>query len=102
MRQPTWPTPAPLDPDPQSVADPDDTDDEPVIFDLVQNPVVPLPQAVAFLAGEFLCSRGSRIVRQGPDRRQDAEDILLRDAPDVLGYRLADDKPIACHRASAP
>ena len=62
----------------------DDTDDESVVFDLVQYSVVPLSEAVAVLSGQLLGARWARVVRQGLDGCHNALGILLGDAPHVL------------------
>jgi len=75
-----------LSADVSPVSDSDNTDDESVIFDLVQNSVVPLSEAVAVLSRQLLGARWARIVCQGLDGCKDTADILLRDAFQILGY----------------
>ena len=59
------------------VTDFDHADDEFVVFNRVEDSIVPLAQSVALLAGEFLGLRGAGIVGQILDRGNDPFDILL-------------------------
>ena len=93
--------PARLSVDVAPVTDLDDRDDEPVVLDLVEDPVAPLSKAVALLRGELLDAGGAGIRGKGLDGLQDAADLRLREPPQILRDRRADDNPIASHRASA-
>ena len=63
-------------------------DDNAFVVDRVDDAIVSLAHAVKLLvAGELLAAGRTRIVAQGFDATEDASDIRLRDAAQVLRYR---------------
>ena len=82
-----------------AMADPDDLDDDAFVVDRVDDAKGSLAHAVKLLvAGELLAAGRTRIVAQGFDATEDASDIRLRDAAQVLRYRSLEAQLIARHR----
>ncbi|HEU4799456.1 MAG TPA: hypothetical protein VFS94_02365 [Gemmatimonadales bacterium] len=48
------------------------------MFNLIENPVVPLTDTVPFLSGEFFRARWSRVMREGLDAGNDAPPVFQR------------------------
>lgn len=49
-----------------------------LVFNLIENPVVPLTDTVPFLSGEFFRARWSRVMREGLDAGNDAPPVFQR------------------------
>lgn len=80
-----------------AVADLDHDNDQFAITDFVKDSVISLTNAVPFLAGELLAADRMGIFREGLHTLEDAGDIGGGDRPQILGDRLLEDQPIACH-----
>jgi len=85
------------------MADADYLDDDAIAVDRVDDAIGSLAHAAKLLvAGELLAAGRTRIVARCFDASEDASDIRLRDAEQVLRYRsleaqlISRDRPSAC------
>jgi hypothetical protein len=73
-------------------------DNDPLVLNLVDDPVNPLPYAVHLGTAELLAARPARVVAQGFDAREDALDVGLWQVAQVLPDGGSDTQVIARHR----
>lgn len=85
-----------------AVPDANHLDHHPIVVDRVDDPIDALPHAIPFAAArQLLSARTARIVAQGFDASQDATDIGLGYAAQVLRNRRLGEQFIGGHRPSA-
>ena len=85
-----------------AMPDPDHLDDDAFVVDRVDDPMRALPHPVALaFTRKLLAARGARIVPEGFDAHEDAADVRLGDAAQVLRHRRLGAQLIARHRPSA-
>src|SRR5690606_16024008 len=83
-----------------AMTDPDDVDDQLVVVDRIQDPVPALANPIAFVAGQLLRARGTRVVGQRLDAPDDPATVRLGGYPlEFLDSGLLDPQAIACHAA---
>jgi len=71
-----------------------DKDNEPMILDLIQDPIFAHPQAICIPRSELLGSRWSRIMREPPNRVRNTVTFPLLDARQrLLSATLNDQLP---------
>ena len=78
-----------------------DLNNAPRIIDRIHNPVIPLPQPIFVLPGEFSAAERPRILFQVPDTPDDFLKVLPRDLGELSGSRLLDEDLIAFHPDAA-
>lgn len=81
-------------------ADPDDRDNQVLIDDLVQNPIVALADSKLVVTAEFFSACRPRILSERADLRHDPLPVLWRHALQFLRSRLREEDVIACHASS--
>lgn len=81
------------------MSDLDNADDKPFICNGIENAVIPLPDAIAFLSGEFLAPGRARFVSQRFDGLQNTANVLPGDTFQVFRYGFSKDDFIGRHRA---
>lgn len=78
----------------------DDHDDQPSVDDFMQDPIVPLAEAVFLLPTKFFAAGGPRVGAEGVNAVNDAPPVFERDALQLFGRRPLDANAILCHAAS--
>jgi len=76
------------------MADPDYTDDERVIGDFVEDPVVANTESIALATPDLLDSRRARILGERVDMRPKAQPDLRGELPEFAGRGRAKGDPV--------
>jgi len=78
----------------------DDHDDQLSVHDFIQDPIVPLAEAVFLLPTKLFAAGGPRVGAEGVNAVNDAPPVFERDALQLFGRRPLDANAIVCHAAS--
>src|SRR5262245_39480547 len=81
------------------MANPHDHNDQVVVLDVIEDPVLPFSESVLLKPRQLLAFRRSGVLSESLDPGNNPVPVRFRQPLDLLGSRRLDEQPKACHGA---